>query len=65
MCDYRSLYFQKFDDLINDKINDKMDAISINRSSRWTIERNEDEKHANMHYQILISKLETKVTLLF
>lgn len=42
-----------------------MDAISINRSSKWTIERNEDEKHANMRYQILISKLETKVTLLF
>lgn len=42
-----------------------MDAISINRSSRWTIERNEDEKHVNMHYQILISKLEAKVTLLF
>lgn len=42
-----------------------MDAISINRSSKWTIERNEDEKHANMHHQILISKLEAKVTLLF
>lgn len=43
----------------------KCNAISIDRSSKWTIERNEDEKHANIHCQILNLKAGNKGNLTF